>query len=205
MILNKLYCVYIHILPNNKIYIGITSNIPKKRWGKNGYGYRNNILFKRAIDKYGWENIKHEILYDNLSEQEAKDKEVELIALYKSNNPKYGYNISMGGDYTTLGYKFSEKQTISDVKQTKAKYGDFSKYVKTNSQITDNQLDITFENISNKDVETKFFVLLYDENNNIVDFRSYYYVYVPKGETAIKTVKDISSKSVRAEVLLIQS
>ena len=101
------YKVYMHIFPNNKVYIGITYRKPEDRWNDK---YRGCPKMSNAIKKYGWENIKHEILYDNLSEQEAKDKEVELIALYKSNNPKYGYNISMGGDYTTLGYKFSEKQ-----------------------------------------------------------------------------------------------
>ena len=110
MILNNTFCVYMHKIPNNKVYIGITSREPEKRWGKDGYGYRNNLLFKRAIDKYGWKNIEHTILFKNLSEQEAKNKEICLISLYKSNNSKYGYNISIGGDYTTLGYKFSEKQ-----------------------------------------------------------------------------------------------
>lgn len=103
------YVVYIHICPNNKKYIGITYNI-KQRWGKNGYGYRNNRLFKRAIKKYGWENIKHKILFTNLTLKEAQQKEIELIKLYKTNNNKYGYNISCGGDLTTTGYKFTKKQ-----------------------------------------------------------------------------------------------
>ena len=103
------YKVYIHICPNNKKYIGITCNI-KQRWGKNGYGYRKNVLFSRAIKKYGWNNIEHKILFENLTEKEAQLKEIELISKYKSSNSKYGYNISIGGDKTTTGYKFTTKQ-----------------------------------------------------------------------------------------------
>ena len=107
--MNNNYVIYMHITPNNKKYIGITSNI-KRRWGKNGYGYRNNKLFKRAIDKYGWDNIEHLILEKNITLDDAKQKEIEYIAHHKTTNPKYGYNISIGGDYTTTGYKFTKKQ-----------------------------------------------------------------------------------------------
>ena len=94
------FYVYKHTCPNEKIYIGITKQQPIKRWGYNGYGYRKNTLFYRAIQKYGWSNIKHEILYENLSKEEAEQKEIELIEKYKSNQPKYGYNIANGGNTT---------------------------------------------------------------------------------------------------------
>ena len=77
-----MYTVYKHTTPSNKVCIGITSKDPKIRW----YGrYRNNYHFSKAIDKYGWENIKHEILYSGLSKDEAEQKEIELIKQYKSN------------------------------------------------------------------------------------------------------------------------
>ena len=118
------FYVYKHTCPNEKIYIGITKQQPIKRWGYNGYGYRKNTLFYRAIQKYGWSNIKHEILYENLSKEEAEQKEIELIEKYKSNQPKYGYNIANGGNTTgtvsevtkekiskTLkGYEFSDER-----------------------------------------------------------------------------------------------
>lgn len=70
---------------------------PEKRW-KNGKGYKNNILFYRAIKKYGWNNIQHIILFENLTKKEVCQKEIELISFYKSNNAKYGYNITNGGN-----------------------------------------------------------------------------------------------------------
>lgn len=91
------YCVYMHTCPKGKIYIGITRNDPLKRW-QNGTGYRTNEYFTRAIKKYGWGNFKHEILFTGLNEKEAKEKEIYLIAKYKSNHRKYGYNISSGGE-----------------------------------------------------------------------------------------------------------
>ena len=84
-----------HTTPNNKRYIGITSNT-KLRW-RNGCGYSEQ-LFGRAVKKYGWTNIKHEILVDNLTYEEACDLEQFYIAFYNTMNSKFGYNRTLGGD-----------------------------------------------------------------------------------------------------------
>lgn len=91
------YSVYIHLFPNNKVYIGITKQKPENRWN-NGKGYKNNDYLANAILKYGWNNIEHKILYSNLTKEEAELKEVELIREYKSNIKEYGYNILDGGN-----------------------------------------------------------------------------------------------------------
>ena len=44
-------------------------------------------------------NIKHEILFTGLTKEEAEQKEIELIALYYSNDSAFGYNISNGGSH----------------------------------------------------------------------------------------------------------
>jgi predicted GIY-YIG superfamily endonuclease len=79
------YKVYKHSCPNGKVYIGITSLSLNNRW-RNGEGYKRSKLFYRAIKKYGWENIKHEILFEDLSKEQAEAKEIELIKLYNSTN-----------------------------------------------------------------------------------------------------------------------
>lgn len=95
---NNNYYVYKHTNKiNGKVYIGITCQKPKQRWGGNGYRYSEQ-RFGYAISKYGWDGFKHEILYEGLSETQAKIIEVSLIHYYKSTNPKYGYNVSEGGD-----------------------------------------------------------------------------------------------------------
>ena len=96
--LDKKWYVYIHTNKiNQKKYIGISSEPnPNTRW-KNGNGYKHQIFY-RAIEKYGWDNFEHEIIISELTEQEAKEKEIELIAQYDTNNPNFGYNRSKGGD-----------------------------------------------------------------------------------------------------------
>lgn len=91
------YSVYCHTNKiNGKKYIGITRQIPKRRW-QNGYGYINTC-FGNAINKYGWDNFIHEVLFTKLSKKEACDKEIELISLYDTTNRKHGYNVSIGGE-----------------------------------------------------------------------------------------------------------
>lgn len=105
---NKKYIVYMHICPNDKKYIGITKQKPEYRW-VNGKGYKTNIYFYRAINKYGWENINHKILYENLVKEEAEQKEIELIKHYKTNKRKYGYNIENGGHANCVSEETKKK------------------------------------------------------------------------------------------------
>lgn len=109
---NKNFCVYEHVFPNGKRYIGITSKKPTKRW-ENGKGYDKNHqpVMYNAIHKYGWDNIEHNILFENLSEKEAKEKEKELIQFYHTfiYDPEcMGYNMTLGGE-GTIGHKSTEK------------------------------------------------------------------------------------------------
>ena len=91
------YTVYKHTSPSNKVYVGMTKQKPEERW-RDGKGYKNNIYFFRAIQKYGWDNFQHEILYTGLTKEEAEQKEIELIAKYNSTNKNFGYNIDNGGN-----------------------------------------------------------------------------------------------------------
>lgn len=95
-----MWTVYSHTNKiTGNIYIGITSTKPKIRWGCKGSKYKDSPKFWNAIQKYGWDNFEHTILFENLSEDEAKAKEIELISTYKRLN--ISYNISNGGDGVT--------------------------------------------------------------------------------------------------------
>lgn len=73
-----------------------------QRAQSNGNNYKECRKFYNAIKKYGWNNFVPEIIEDNLSEKQAKEKERYYISLYNSTNDEYGYNISPGGDIITL-------------------------------------------------------------------------------------------------------
>ena len=96
------YIVYCHVFSNNKKYFGITCQGYKKRWGKGGTGYKGQFVYY-AIEKYGWHNTKHYILFKNLTREEAEQKEIELIAKYNTTDRRYGYNVSKGGDILLCG------------------------------------------------------------------------------------------------------
>lgn len=102
------YTVYKLTSPSEKVYIGITSQPIKKRW-KNGNGYKRCPAMNKAITKYGWENFTKEILLENTTESEAKSLETLLIKVHMSNDSKYGYNITEGGE-GTKGFKLSKEQ-----------------------------------------------------------------------------------------------
>lgn len=111
------YSVYRHTCPNGKVYIGITRQNPQERWRK-GLGYRNNPHFYNAIKKFGWENIKHEVLMSGLSKKDACDYECLFILLSNSCDREYGYNHLIGGE---CGGSHSEqtKKLLSEIGKTK--------------------------------------------------------------------------------------
>ncbi len=80
---------------NNKQYIGITNDY-KRRWSNHRCGNSKNSLVAKAIKKYGIEAFTFELLFSNLSLEDASKKEIELIKEYDTLAPK-GYNIAKGG------------------------------------------------------------------------------------------------------------
>lgn len=90
------FTLYMHIFPNGKVYIGITSRKTWERWS-GGHGYSGQPLMHNAITKYGWKNIRHIVLADGMTQEEAEAAEVETIKKFRSTNRRYGYNIANGG------------------------------------------------------------------------------------------------------------
>ena len=92
-----MYTVYQHIFPNGKRYIGVTRTSVNRRWGYKGYNYKTQIV-GRAIEKYGWDNIRHEIFAVCNTKEEAERVERWLVKYYDATNPEHGYNVLPGGD-----------------------------------------------------------------------------------------------------------
>ena len=92
-----IYCFYNTI--NGKVYIGQANNI----------GWRiqchlanldDGLYFHNALKKYGYDNFKlyllERFLYINKDEQNKS--EIYFVSKFKSDNPKFGYNLTRGGE-----------------------------------------------------------------------------------------------------------
>jgi group I intron endonuclease len=94
--LTDIFCVYKHTSPSGKAYIGMTNNYNKRCAAHQG-ATNKCLLFAKAIRKYGWDNFKHEILFDMLTIDEALSLEILLIDEHNTLNPM-GYNLTKGGE-----------------------------------------------------------------------------------------------------------
>jgi group I intron endonuclease len=137
------WCVYQYYNTiNGKIYIGKTNNFDKRsknhanisHGGKLKYSIHYQAIHA-AINKYG-AKIEYCIIQNLSSKLEADECEKYWIKFFKSNNPKYGYNLTAGGEGTEgrkhsidtklkmriakLGKKVSEETKL---KMSKSKFG----------------------------------------------------------------------------------
>lgn len=98
--------IYKITFPNNKVYIGQTTQSLKKRF----YSHKNDAIHKRditefsngsrigrAIRKYGLELKQFEIIDRGDSVEDLNNKETYWIEYYNSTNSDFGYNLNSGG------------------------------------------------------------------------------------------------------------
>ena len=128
--------IYRHIFPNGKVYIGQTCRKPEKRWN-NGKGYTSPFMFN-AINKYGWDNIQHEILFTGLDQLNADIIEEDLIYYYKQIGKSY--NLANGGS-VNRGWKMSEEAKETREKISKALKGKVNRFKRV-EQIDKNTLEV---------------------------------------------------------------
>jgi len=86
---------------NGKIYIGQDIHNNPNYLGSGRY-------FKRALEKYGKENFKKEILCECSSLKELNEAEIFWIKELDAQNPEIGYNIANGGRSGFTGYHSEE-------------------------------------------------------------------------------------------------
>lgn len=122
MATNNEYVVYmLKNKINKKIYIGQSSNI-KLRWEYNGIHYRGSHKIYNAIQKYGWDNFEHIILEENLTCEQANEREQFYIKFY--NSVEEGYNIKYGGSNSKCPPEMRKKISESNKKTFKKKFED---------------------------------------------------------------------------------
>ncbi len=94
----KRYELYVLTFPNNKIYIGISSD-SKKRFSQHKSQALAGSKFPvhQAIRKYGHDNVARTIKCIGARDYIA-DLEVKMIAALQTQDRSYGYNVTLGGD-----------------------------------------------------------------------------------------------------------
>lgn len=116
-----MFYVYAHKKPCGEVfYIGKGKN--RRAWSK----YDRNSMWVNTANKYGY---TVEIIHDNLTEQEAFDKEVELIRKYGRRNIGTGIltNLTDGGEGVTGHVHSEEYKALMSVKAGRAKNGNADK------------------------------------------------------------------------------
>ena len=104
--------IYMLTSPSGKSYIGKTVNL-KKRMNEHKHVDSCPIL-KKAIDKYGFENFKLTILFDDVPQRDLNALERHSIWLWNTYAPN-GYNASLGGEGNTgLVHTDETKKQIAD-------------------------------------------------------------------------------------------
>ena len=141
---DRQYKVYVHISPDNKKYVGMTSMKPEYRWNS-GRGYKTHERFWEDIQKYGWDNFQHNILRKNLTFDEACFWEKAYIQHYESYDPEKGYNRTFGGETNYPTSETRERFSQAQSGENNANYGKhWSDEVK--KKISEHHADVSGEN-----------------------------------------------------------
>ena len=108
--------IYKHInKTNNKVYIGSTTQNPKRRWRKSNNSFKSYNqcpAFYNALKLHGWDSFESSIIEDNIPVNQLKEKEEFYIKQYNSLAPN-GYNTTNIVDGSFIK-SLETRQKISD-------------------------------------------------------------------------------------------
>ena len=106
------YSVYQHVTPDGMYYFGQTNDI-KRRWRNNGAEYKTTSLYP-YIEKYGWDNIQHIVLFKDQTKENALWIEDFLITTAQEDgvciNKNRSGNISKEEGYSQEYYEQNKQQ-----------------------------------------------------------------------------------------------
>lgn len=180
-----MYLIYkVTNLINNKIYIGKTNNLERRR--KEHEQKTSNSQIDRAIKKYGKENFKWEVI-ELVEKEKSNEREkywIEKYNTYFRNKNSNGYNMTKGGDggnawnvsrvhiYDLQGNYIKTFQSISDLRKelnTKTNFQNYRvvkhKYIMFATDTNNPPLKIT----PKKKISRSIPILQLDKNKNIIN------------------------------------
>ena len=156
------YSVYQHVTPDGMYYFGATQNV-ERRWSNNGAEYKRTAL-QPYIEKFGWDNIKHIVLFKEQTRENALWIEDFLIETAREDgvciNKKRSGLVSKDEGYKQEYYEQNKQQILEQKQQ----------YYEQNKQQILEQKQQYYE--QNKDKKQQY----YKENKQqILDKQKQYY------------------------------
>ena len=110
-------------LINGKIYIGQTIQGLKIR-KKNHIASKMHCYFHNALNKYGKENFRWEIIFSTPSRKTIDFYECYFITIYNTLDHNFGYNTKSGGSYgNPYAGKTEEEMLLTKKRMSEAKSG----------------------------------------------------------------------------------
>lgn len=103
------YKIYMHTFPDNKSYIGQTCQKISRRLTSHRVS-KNSAIYD-AIETYGIDNIKTEILYNCDSVDEAN--RLEILSISRFDTVRNGYNRNYGATNHVVSQETRDKQSKS--------------------------------------------------------------------------------------------
>lgn len=92
------YTVYVHTLPNGKMYVGYLNlnsdffdGMSFEEIMDSGNYHENRTSLSADIQNYGWDQVKTEAI-SGLTKDQAIEKKKQLCSEYQSYLPEFGYN-----------------------------------------------------------------------------------------------------------------
>ena len=110
-----MYQIYRYTAPDGRVYIGCTARTLEARADDNGIRYKDATKFWKAIQEFGWENLKVDVLETTEDAAEATRLEDEYIMKYHSLDIRYGFNSSKSGGAKTAETRRKQSETMKQI------------------------------------------------------------------------------------------
>ena len=131
------YSVYQHVTPDKMYYFGATQNV-ERRWRNNGAEYKRTAL-QPYIEKFGWDNIQHIVLFKDQTRENALWIEDFLITTAQEDgvciNKQRSGLVSKEEGYSREYYETNKEQIREQKQQYYEQNKDkFKEYYETNKE-----------------------------------------------------------------------
>lgn len=121
--MNRNYFVYQHVTPDGMYYFGVTKQKLYLRWRPSAY---KKTHLQPHIEKFGWKNIKHQVLLRELTYEEAKKTENMLIVTAREDgvciNGRLSGFVSSDKNYIREQNNIRQKKSYLKNRENKLKY-----------------------------------------------------------------------------------